>query len=169
MHSTDDLNDGYMGSGTKITRSLRKYGQEGHKFEVLEYFPDRRSLIMREAEIITSDLLQDPLCMNLMLGGSAAPYPRPISVGQKISAALKGKPNLKTSVALKGRKNGPMSLKRRQNISNAMKSKKRPFMNQCKKGIPRSIECKAKISAALTGKPWSQIRRNLWENRKKRS
>ncbi len=34
MHSTDDLNDGYMGSGIKITRSLKKYGKENHKFEI---------------------------------------------------------------------------------------------------------------------------------------
>ena len=71
MHSTDSLGDMYMGSGRKITRSLKKHGREAHRFEILEHLPDRKSLIAREEEMITEDMLSDPLCMNLMRGGEA--------------------------------------------------------------------------------------------------
>jgi hypothetical protein len=70
MHSTDDLNDGYLGSGKFLWRSIAKHGKETHQLTILEYLPDRASLRKRENEIVNGDLLKDPLCMNLCEGGS---------------------------------------------------------------------------------------------------
>lgn len=69
MHSTDDLADGYIGSGTRLWHSIKKHGRENFSIEILEFLPDRESLKKREAELITEELLQDPLCMNLTFGG----------------------------------------------------------------------------------------------------
>lgn len=69
MHSTDNLNDGYMGGGKRITNSIRKHGKDAHTKEILEYFNDRESLRLRESELINNDLLKDPMCMNLQPGG----------------------------------------------------------------------------------------------------
>jgi hypothetical protein len=69
MHSTDDLNDGYIGSGTQLSRSIKKHGRENFSMEILEFLPDREALKKREAELITEELLHDPMCMNLTLGG----------------------------------------------------------------------------------------------------
>jgi hypothetical protein len=69
MHSTNNLEDGYMGGGKDITNSIRYYGKKNHKKEILEYLNDRDSLAAREKEIINEDLLNDPMCMNLMIGG----------------------------------------------------------------------------------------------------
>jgi hypothetical protein len=69
MHSTDNLEDDYMGSGKMIKRSIRKHGLELHTKEILEFRRDRESLKIREKEIINETLLQDPLCMNLKKGG----------------------------------------------------------------------------------------------------
>jgi hypothetical protein len=69
MHSTNNLNDGYIGSGTRLRRSIRKYGKENHIKEILEYVETRKLLIEREKEIVTSELIQDDLCMNLKCGG----------------------------------------------------------------------------------------------------
>lgn len=69
MHSTSNLEDGYMGSGKKLRRSLDKHGIENHTKEILEFLNDRESLKKREKEIVNEELIQDPLCMNLQLGG----------------------------------------------------------------------------------------------------
>lgn len=37
MHSTDNLEDGYLGSGKILGYSLNKYGRENHIKEILEY------------------------------------------------------------------------------------------------------------------------------------
>lgn len=69
MHSTSNLEDGYMGSGKVIRYSLIKYGKQAHTFEILEIKEDRESVRLREKEIVNSELLKDPLCMNIHLGG----------------------------------------------------------------------------------------------------
>lgn len=48
MHSTDDLDDGYVGSGKKLWYSVNKYRKENHKKEILEYLPNRKELSNRE-------------------------------------------------------------------------------------------------------------------------
>lgn len=69
MHSTDDLNDGYLGSGLVIKNSIKKYGKDFHSMEVLEFLPDRNTLKQREIEIVNENLLCNELCMNLKVGG----------------------------------------------------------------------------------------------------
>jgi hypothetical protein len=69
MHSTSNLDDGYLGSGKKLKRSIKKYGEENFKREILEFFESRDLLKKREAELIDDDLLNDPKCMNLQHGG----------------------------------------------------------------------------------------------------
>ena len=70
MHSTDNLNDGYLGSGTRLRRSIRRNGKESFKIEYLEFFDTREDLINREKELVNEDLLKDPMCMNLKPGGA---------------------------------------------------------------------------------------------------
>jgi hypothetical protein len=69
MHSTSNLEDGYMGSGKRLRRSLDKYGIENHTKEILEFLNNRESLAKRESEIVNEQSIDDPLCMNLKPGG----------------------------------------------------------------------------------------------------
>lgn len=69
MHSTDNLNDGYFGSGKYLRSSLKKYGKENFNVEILEFLNDRTELKKREREIVTSDIINEELCMNLKPGG----------------------------------------------------------------------------------------------------
>ena len=69
MHSTSNLKDGYLGSGTSLRYAIRKYGSENFKLEIIEWCNDRESLAVREKEIITEEFLNDPNCYNLKPGG----------------------------------------------------------------------------------------------------
>jgi hypothetical protein len=69
MHSTDNLDDGYVGSGKHLWYSINKHGLENHQTEILEFLPTRKELKQREAELVNEELLNDTLCMNLAIGG----------------------------------------------------------------------------------------------------
>ena len=69
MHSTDNLEDGYIGSGKLLRFSVNKHGKENHVTEILETLPDRSSLKEREEHIVNEEFLKDKMCMNLMVGG----------------------------------------------------------------------------------------------------
>ena len=69
MHSTSNIEDGYMGSGRRLRISIRKYGGDNHKKEILEFHSNRDELAEAEKIIVNKELLSDVLCMNLMCGG----------------------------------------------------------------------------------------------------
>lgn len=69
MHSTDNLTDGYIGSGKRLWFSINYHGRDNHTKEILEFCENRIQLRQREAEIVNEQLLNEDLCMNLMTGG----------------------------------------------------------------------------------------------------
>ena len=69
MHSTDDLNDGYLGSGTLLRRSINKHGKENFNIEILEFLNSRQELAAREREIVSLQEIAKKECMNLKVGG----------------------------------------------------------------------------------------------------
>jgi hypothetical protein len=69
MHSTENIDDGYLGSGRRIKAEIKKYGKENFVRDVLEILPSREALKLREAEIVNVVLLEDKLCLNLKDGG----------------------------------------------------------------------------------------------------
>ncbi len=75
MHSTDNLNDGYMGSGKRLWYSFNYHGKDNHSIEILEHLPDRKGLKKREAELVNENTLRDEMCMNLQLGGEGGSSP----------------------------------------------------------------------------------------------
>jgi hypothetical protein len=69
MHSTDELNDGYIGSGKHLWQSIKKHGLDQHRYEITEHLESRELLRAREAELVTKELVNDSMCMNIALGG----------------------------------------------------------------------------------------------------
>lgn len=70
MHSTYNLDDGYMGSGKRLRYSIRKHGVENHTKEIVEFFETREFLVEAEIKAITPEMITDKNCMNLMGGGT---------------------------------------------------------------------------------------------------
>jgi len=66
IHKTDNVNDGYMGSGKNIIKAIKKYGIDNFKKEILFEFELREDAIEKEKELID---LTDPLIYNTHPGG----------------------------------------------------------------------------------------------------
>ena len=69
LHSTNNMDDGYMGSGKRLRYSIRKYGVDNHIKEILEFFETRELLVEAEIKAITADMITDTDCMNIVDGG----------------------------------------------------------------------------------------------------
>lgn len=51
-HITKDLNDGYMGSGLRITRAIKKYGIEKFEKEILHLLNNEEEMNNKEKELV---------------------------------------------------------------------------------------------------------------------
>lgn len=69
MHKTERVDDGYLGSGLRLTRKLRKHGRNEFTREILSFHSSFDELKQAERELITEEMLQNPLCLNLVIGG----------------------------------------------------------------------------------------------------
>lgn len=98
MHSTENLDDGYLGSGKRLKAEIKKYGKENFKREILEVQPSRKLLEQREEQVVNEELLSNPLCLNLKNGGegggkfsSKEHQRKTASAGGKVGGAKVGK------------------------------------------------------------------------------
>jgi len=69
IHSTSNLEDGYMGSGYRLKRAYKKYGVENFTKKILKYFDSRKEASDYEAEVVNELLVEDKNCYNLINGG----------------------------------------------------------------------------------------------------
>lgn len=69
VHSTDNIDDGYMGSGHRLHRAYKKYGQNNFIKEILKYFETRDEALDYEEFVVNENLIKDKNCYNEVLGG----------------------------------------------------------------------------------------------------
>ena len=70
VHNTDNLDDGYMGSGRRLHYAYKKYGIENFTKEILKYFDTSREAFEYEAEVVTEELINTSNCYNVQTGGT---------------------------------------------------------------------------------------------------
>ena len=98
VHSTNNLNDGYMGSGQIIKIAIKKYGIENFKKEILEYFDTPEDMFNKEHEIVNESLINDPNCYNITLGGKGNKknYVYAYDINENVYYVLKNDKRFKT-------------------------------------------------------------------------
>src|SRR5574344_1152863 len=69
-HMTDDLNDGYMGSGSLIKRAENKYGLDKFEKEILFECSSEEEMNKKEAEIVNEEFIARLDTYNITLGGN---------------------------------------------------------------------------------------------------
>ena len=68
-HVTENLDDKYLGSGTFLNRAIKKYGKDHFHREIIFLLSSEEEMNNKEREIVTEDLVRNPMCYNVMLGG----------------------------------------------------------------------------------------------------
>lgn len=69
VHNTNDINDGYMGSGINIRKAIRKYGIENFTKEIVREFDTEEEVFAFEKDFVTEEVINDPNCYNMATGG----------------------------------------------------------------------------------------------------
>ena len=156
-HSTDDLEDGYMGSGVRLHQAYKKYGLENFNKEVIDYYTTEVELNQGEIYWIAKFNSTDPnVGYNLTYGGDGLTATEEIR--RKLSEAKKGtqiwlgkthseETKQKISETLKC---NPLNEERKRKIIEAKKGQQ-PWL-----GKRHSEESKQKISESLKGNSLSE-------------
>ena len=69
IHSTNNLNDSYMGSSKDLQNDIKTFGIENFLKEEIEFLESRDLLFEKEKDIINEKIINDPLCYNKTIGG----------------------------------------------------------------------------------------------------
>lgn len=89
-HSTQDLNDGYLGSGKQILDAIKKNGRHVFMREILEIFETREHAFLREAEIVNEEFIKSDMNYNMCPGGLGSTI-KSEDFKKKVSEKLKGR------------------------------------------------------------------------------
>ena len=68
-HSTDNLNDGYLGSGDNIVTAIKKYGKNNFIREILYMANNSEEMFKTEASIVTEEFIKRKNVYNIVSGG----------------------------------------------------------------------------------------------------
>lgn len=120
-HSTNNLNDGYIGSGTLLKRSIKKYGKENFVCTILSFFDSYEESVEEEKWLVHKDYCKNENNYNIVEGGS-----NPIMYGE-MNPAWKGgvKRVLKDRRTLKGLENHRFGKKHKlESVQKAVNTKK---------------------------------------------
>lgn len=135
-HSTENINDLYLGSGTRINHAIKKYGRENFTKEILFVFEDESSALLMESKIISDLQIPNPNCYNIC----------PIGSGQKQKGISLSEQTRQKIIDNNGMRGKTHTDEAKAKISATHKGK-----SNWHKGKIRSEHTKQKISKARIG------------------
>jgi hypothetical protein len=160
VHRTANLDDGYMGSGSRISAAIKKYGIQNFEKTIIKFFENPEDMYLAESEMVTAEFLSRDNVYNLRRGGHGG-FDHIIKTGKHRSVYYKGKslPKEQVDKIVKTKKerfeNGDYDDARKiwsenAKVNNPMStSDAREKVSTANKGKPKSEEQRAKISKTL--------------------
>ena len=143
IHSTEDLDDNYIGSGVAFRHAVNKYGKENFHKEIIYQCSTREEASNMEATLVTESFCLKSTNYNMRTGGDTCYAQHPES-------------RKKMSEKQKGKKRSPERVEQMRQFlteNNPMhKQELRDKVRDAKLGVARSEELKKKVSDTLTGK-----------------
>jgi hypothetical protein len=73
-HETENLHDGYLGSGIAIREAVRKHGKHNFEKEIMFIFDTAQEMNDKERELISEDFIKSKETYNLGVGGEGGPH-----------------------------------------------------------------------------------------------
>lgn len=74
-HSTNRIDDGYLGSGTAIRAAIKKYGVECFKKTIIKESETEEEALKVEGQIVDEDFVSSKMTYNLIPGGKRGGIP----------------------------------------------------------------------------------------------
>jgi len=107
-HTTNNLEDGYIGSGSHFRRALNKHGKDSFIHLRLLFLESESEAYLKEAELVNEDLIRKyrdelKVCYNLRAGGLGGSAYMSQETRDKISQTLKetmARPEIKARLSL---------------------------------------------------------------------
>lgn len=143
VHSTEDIDDGYFGSGKALKNAVKKYGEENFLFDVLRYCNDEAEMLEHEARIVDECFISRKDNYNIVVGGGMPPR-----IDQR-GRVFTEEHRRNISISGKGR---PCSQETRKKLS------------ERSTGRLHSEEAKAKMSESRKGMKFSESHRESISN-----
>lgn len=140
-HKTENLEDGYVGSGLSLRAAIKKHGIENFKKEILHIFDTEEEMNAKEAELVSEEFVARRDTYNIAVGGQ----------GGSFFKGRKHTPESKRKISEARSKRGNQGLVGETHPLYGKRGKDNPNF-----GKKHSEKTKQKISAKMSGEnhPW---------------
>jgi len=170
VHKTLKLDDDYRGSGTRLIRSIKKYGKGNFKRSNLFVFNTKKEAYKKEFEIVNKEMLSDYKCLNIKLGGNGGfdhlvgnktcrfygKKHKKSSMIQMVKTRINNNTLLRSKEAKKKMKKNHWSRTRPEDFK--LHVKKLTHLAKTNKRTRLTIEVRRKISESLMGKKHDRVK-----------
>lgn len=147
VHSTNNLSDGYFGSGKLLKKAIDKHGIDNFTLRIVSYFADRKSALLYEYTCISKEMIKSDYCYNLKNGGNGGGI-----IGHIVSEETREKISSKQRGIKKSKEH--CELRRKQQIGKKLTEETKRKMSESRLG---------ELNPAY-GKPSHKRNTYVWDN-----